>query len=356
MAWHGWMAVSIGVAVALGSTVAEAAPVMIPMDSEADLLGEGFEHHSDAGTSTFDGGMMVVDTVGYEEWILYSGTPSKWWDNVHPSKGWWVEARLRVDQAEAGCPGPGIWIHDRGKLFRLRFGNGVIEAQPGGEVPVETSEFHVYRFEDYGNGVRQVTVDDVVVLDLSGEEGGDGTWSLVIGDLGGCGASVVTWDHFAYDTFALGSEDEDTDEDTIPNAEDNCFDVANADQANTDGDGLGDVCDPCPIDEFDDSDGDGVCDSDDACPNDPTTTEEPCPFGSSGFMGDGFGDGPLDGTDGGTSVGTVTVTVSASGGSFEPGTGGCGCYEGGTPQRAAWWAGLVVLACRRRRRAHKERR
>ena len=36
----------------------------------------------------------------------------------------------------------------------------------------------------------------------------------------------------------------DDDEDGIPNDEDNCPDDANADQADLDGDGIGDVCDP----------------------------------------------------------------------------------------------------------------
>ena len=40
----------------------------------------------------------------------------------------------------------------------------------------------------------------------------------------------------------------DRDRDTIPNAMDNCPDVANLDQADGDMDGIGDVCDPCPMD------------------------------------------------------------------------------------------------------------
>lgn len=42
------------------------------------------------------------------------------------------------------------------------------------------------------------------------------------------------------------SVDEDTDNDTIPNGSDNCPDVSNFNQLDTDGDGLGDVCDPNP--------------------------------------------------------------------------------------------------------------
>ena len=38
----------------------------------------------------------------------------------------------------------------------------------------------------------------------------------------------------------------DTDEDTIPDYLDNCPETANTDQKDTDGDGIGDVCDPDP--------------------------------------------------------------------------------------------------------------
>src|SRR3990170_6776643 len=51
----------------------------------------------------------------------------------------------------------------------------------------------------------------------------------------------------------------DHDGDTIDDAVDNCPDVANEDQADTDGDGVGDACEP-------DSDGDGVIDDFDVCP------------------------------------------------------------------------------------------
>jgi MBG domain-containing protein/thrombospondin type 3 repeat protein len=68
----------------------------------------------------------------------------------------------------------------------------------------------------------------------------------------------------------------DADADGIPNTVDNCPNVANADQADLDGDGLGDACDP-------DDDADGIADATDNCPMlaNPTQADED---------GDGTGD------------------------------------------------------------------
>ena len=54
-------------------------------------------------------------------------------------------------------------------------------------------------------------------------------------------------------------DDEDDDDDGIPDTADNCPLVSNPDQADTDGDGLGDACDP-------DDDNDGIPDNEDNCP------------------------------------------------------------------------------------------
>lgn len=61
----------------------------------------------------------------------------------------------------------------------------------------------------------------------------------------------------------------DTDGDGVPDAVDNCPLVANANQDNEDGDRFGDACDPCPPvadDQPLDSDGDGVADACDPRP------------------------------------------------------------------------------------------
>lgn len=63
----------------------------------------------------------------------------------------------------------------------------------------------------------------------------------------------------AYDTWEYGT---DTDGDRVPDGSDNCPNVANADQADVNGNYIGDVCDPNL-----DTDGDNVADYLDNCPN-----------------------------------------------------------------------------------------
>lgn len=327
--------------VMLSPCVAAAAPVIIPLDGDDDLLGQGFEHLQSGGTSTFEAGMLTIDAGGAEEWSLEAPASSKWWDEVLPEKGWWVEVRLRIDDADADCltgAGPGLWIHDRGKLIQILFTlETVTSATTGVSAAFDTSEFHVYRVEDYGDGTRQLLVDGDPLLDLGGEIFLYGTETLMFGDLGGCLHSHTVWDYFAYDTFAPGGEDGDADGDGIPNAEDDCFETADPDQLDSDGDARGDVCDPCPMAPRDDRDGDGVCDNDDACPDDANFTDEPCPGpltldggvdASSVSLESGSMDGDsLEDTTAGGSTSVAASTSGIDGGGVASGRddSGCGC-------------------------------
>ncbi|MEM7245797.1 MAG: thrombospondin type 3 repeat-containing protein [Acidobacteriota bacterium] len=59
---------------------------------------------------------------------------------------------------------------------------------------------------------------------------------------------------------------DDADGDTICSFDDNCNDVPNPDQLDADADGAGDACDLCPLDALDDLDADGFCGDIDNCP------------------------------------------------------------------------------------------
>ncbi|MEM9885488.1 MAG: thrombospondin type 3 repeat-containing protein [Bacteroidota bacterium] len=109
-----------------------------------------------------------------------------------------------------------------------------------------------------------------------------------------------------YTVVIQGGGCTDTDGDGICNEDDNCPTTANANQANFDGDSLGDVCDldddndgiPDVIDAFPfnpnenrDSDGDGVGDNSDNCPSTPNPSQA-----------DSDGDGVGDACDTGSST------------------------------------------------------
>ncbi len=91
----------------------------------------------------------------------------------------------------------------------------------------------------------------------------------------------------------------DTDGDGITDADDNCPDVANPDQADADGDGEGDACEL--LDPPSDRDGDGIPDADDNCPDianpDQLDSDGDGPGDACDTGRDSDGDGVDDGVD-----------------------------------------------------------
>jgi len=67
-------------------------------------------------------------------------------------------------------------------------------------------------------------------------------------DTDGVGDACDPCPRDANSTTCTGFDPNDSDSDGVPNASDNCPDVANADQADADGDHKGDACDACPND------------------------------------------------------------------------------------------------------------
>ena len=86
------------------------------------------------------------------------------------------------------------------------------------------------------------------------------TWYNVSGDVRVTEVDFIT--PTDKDNNGIGDACDDSDYDGILDVDDNCPLTANSDQKDTDGDGIGDVCDT-------DSDNDLILDSEDFCPLDP---------------------------------------------------------------------------------------
>jgi hypothetical protein len=119
--------------------------------------------------------------------------------------------------------------------------------------------------------------------------------------------------------FAVAEEaGRDIDADGLPDLCDGCPLVPGSGE-DLDGDGLGAACDPCPLDPENDSDADGRCEVEDPCPLDADddsdadgrcADEDVCPFWSSPDQADTDGDGIGDACQCGDANGDGTVNVA----------------------------------------------
>ncbi len=149
----------------------------------------------------------------------------------------------------------------------LRLANPNIAEMPTEVIPVGTKWMH--HLNSFGNFTFLMRADGLRIVDAV-----DFT---LYNDLTGIPASAYNPDGDLVNLEGTVIQDlGDTDGDGVDNSADNCPVDYNYDQTDLDGDGIGDVCDP-------DVDGDGVDNSADNCPVTPNTDQ-------SDFDSDGMGD------------------------------------------------------------------
>lgn len=136
----------------------------------------------------------------------------------------------------------------------------------------------VFSGETSTGAIRKISINDFV---LTPEEIENNSETFIISDSDGDGVNddvdncpdTPNPDQADLDGDGLGDVcDPDDDGDGVNDEVDNCPTTANADQADGDGDGIGDVCDNCPTfsnANQTDTDGDGKGDKCDLCGTDP---------------------------------------------------------------------------------------
>jgi len=168
-----------------------------------------------------------------------------------------------------------------------RFTNDIFTADTGsGSAPVV--DMGAYELVDGDGDLVPDTIDNCVQVPNTSQTNTDG-------DSRGDACDGCPTDAAKIAPGICGCDVADTDGDTDGYADcvDNCPAVANPTQANADGDPLGDACDPCPFDPNNDADGDTICGDADNCPNIANVDQ-------ANADGDSFGDAcdPCTDTDG----------------------------------------------------------
>jgi hypothetical protein len=164
---------------------------------------------SSGGTSYVSGGILTIDApADYHEFMLLSPY-DEWHEYVDNSRGWVIEAKLKIDSTTAPQCGGGrgavqIWANDYDILLIIGFSTDEICIAYPDLVKYAmdtTNDFHVYRIEAQFDNVK-IYVDDNLRIEHTLTWPGGGSQILTFGDGVGGTKSLSYWDYFWYDVFS----------------------------------------------------------------------------------------------------------------------------------------------------------
>ncbi|MFP2996994.1 thrombospondin type 3 repeat-containing protein [Spongiivirga sp. MCCC 1A20706] len=203
-------------------------------------------------------------------YVEYTIDQGKTW-NVLGTKdsqpNWYNSDRTNASSGTAddcqNCPGA-QWTGTETALANYQY--DFTANATAGETDLRGESNVIFRFvfqSDPGVTEEGVMIDDFVILGEQDDDDDDNDGILDVDDNCPLNANANQLDT---DGDGIGDVcDTDDDNDGILDVDDNCPLIANADQADEDGDGIGNPCD-------DDADNDGVPNADDLCPDTPTGT------------------------------------------------------------------------------------
>jgi len=149
--------------------------------------------------------------------------------------------------------------------------NGTSTVLAQSDVVYQQGAIHGLRVDVIGENIK-VWLDETLVFDVDDGSHANGKIGLFTFDNGMDGCDDDGNKCWFDDVVVAIPVDEpapvDTDQDGVPDVDDNCPELANAGQEDADQDTVGDACDKCPESNPDDKDNDQVCDDVDNCPED----------------------------------------------------------------------------------------
>lgn len=169
-----------------------------------------WETHScgGGGNASVSHGILTINSPGDCYEFLLWHPKGDWHQYVDNSRGWIIEAGLRVNPSSDSTvctnePTAQIWAHDHTNLVIIGFSkNAVCLYYPDQvSVPVNTTNgFHIYRIGSQEKNVK-LYVDGVLRINHVLSWSGGGSDVLYFGDgHGGGGTNDKTqWDYFSYD-------------------------------------------------------------------------------------------------------------------------------------------------------------